>query len=665
MRNSGITQTAGAAPPPRQVHLDFHTSEHILGVAERFDAELFANSMKNAHVTSATVFARCHHGQIYYMSEKFPELIHPALHRNLLFEQIAALRAKGLRAPIYIPVQWDCHSAKSHPEWLIRREDGSHEGGPFTEPGFYQSLCVNTGYFEFLSEMTREVCGLLGANLDGVFFDIVKTRPCYCKACTEKMIERGIDPSSELAVRSFAEESISSFKEKMTALVREYSTDCTIFYNAGHVGPCINANSQHCTHLEIESLPSGAWGYLHFPVAARYARSISKSNIGMTGKFHTEWGDFHSLKNKAALEFECFRMLSFGMGCSIGDQLEPCGTLNPATYDLIGHVFKLLAEREEWALPSEPVTEAVIVTSEDSACESEIPLSILGATQMFEELGLQFGIISQDMDFSGYPLVILPDDLEVDEMFQQRIDKYVESGGRVLSFAKGGLSREGTYPSCLNALNLGTRELHPDFVIAEGSLAESLYQGNEYVMYSAGEILEAKGGGEVALWGRAPYFKKEGDHFCSHMYVPSSKEGAYPAAIETKSSMLFAHPILSQYRINVPLWCKTLVANALNKLLGKKIVSHNGPSTLRVSVLHQPGKRRYTAHFLSYVPIKKSETIDVIEERTVLYDVTAILKLPEAIKQARLVPENELLDYDNGVFTLRKVDGYAIVELSY
>ena len=58
---------------------------------------------------------------------------------------------------------------------------------------------------------------------------------------------------------------------------------------------------------------------------------IGQGNLGMTGKFHTSWGDFHSLKNKAALEFECFRMLSYGFAASIGDQLEPCGKLNPAT----------------------------------------------------------------------------------------------------------------------------------------------------------------------------------------------------------------------------------------------------------------------------------------------------------------------------------------------
>ena len=87
--------------------------------------------------------------------------------RNLLVEQVRALHAQGIKAPVYITVQWDYYTANRHPEWLIRKPDGAHEGGPFSEPGFYQSLCVNTGYWKFLQEQTLEVMELLGDELDG------------------------------------------------------------------------------------------------------------------------------------------------------------------------------------------------------------------------------------------------------------------------------------------------------------------------------------------------------------------------------------------------------------------------------------------------------------------------------------------------------------------
>ena len=71
--------------------------------------------------------------------------------------------------------------------------------------------------------------------------------------------------------------------------------------------------------------------------------------------------DFHSLKNQAALEFECFRMLSYGYAVSIGDQLEPYGVLNPAVYQLIGKVFHQIKEREAWARPSKALVEAALI----------------------------------------------------------------------------------------------------------------------------------------------------------------------------------------------------------------------------------------------------------------------------------------------------------------
>lgn len=649
---------------PRQVHLDFHTSEHIPGVGKDFDPEAFAQTVKDAGVSSMTVFARCHHGWLYYPSKRYPELLHPSLERpGLLLEQVEALHAVGVNAPVYITVQWDYHSATTHPEWLIRGRDGAQEGGPFTEAGFYQSLCVNTGYMDFLKTHTEEVCELLGDRLDGIFFDIVGIRPCYCSACLAEMRARGIDVNDPAEVRAFAGFSMNRFKETMTALVRRYHKDCTIFYNAGHVGPCTKKSAKYYSHFELESLPSGSWGYLHFPATARYARKLGTDCLGMTGKFHTEWGDFHSLKNQAALEFECFRMLSMGFACSIGDQLEPYGILNPATYRLIGKVYHPFAEREEWARPSVPLVEAAVLTPEPEAWEHQVPETVLGATQMLEELALQFDIIDPKMDFSGYRLLILPDDLEITAAVQQRLDRYVAAGGCVLACAKGGLA-EGKYPACFGAEYQGEQSLYPDFLVANGVLAKGLEPDTEYVIYQPGSILHPAGA-EVLMEARAPYFARTGEHFCSHRYTPSAKGQGYPAVLQSGNVMLFGHPLFTQYRLNAPRWCKQLVRNAIEQLLGNLLVEHNGPSTMTVSLLDQPEQHRVCAHLLSYIPVRKSATIDLIEERTKLCDVTLQLNLPYAITSARLVPDGVPLSVVDGRITVPEIDGYAIVELNY
>jgi hypothetical protein len=55
--------------PYRQVHLDFHTSEKIEGIGSRFSVENFENALKIGHVNSITLFAKCHHGWMYYPSK--------------------------------------------------------------------------------------------------------------------------------------------------------------------------------------------------------------------------------------------------------------------------------------------------------------------------------------------------------------------------------------------------------------------------------------------------------------------------------------------------------------------------------------------------------------------------------------------------------------------
>ncbi|MBR5742662.1 MAG: beta-galactosidase, partial [Clostridia bacterium] len=107
-------------------------------------------------------------------------------------------------------------------------------------------------------------------------------------------------------------------------------------------------------------------------------------------------------------------------------------------------------------------------------------------------------------------------------------------------------------------------------------------------------------GAETLLSARAPYFKREKENFTSHRYTPSAKGTPYPAVLRKDGVILFGHPIFGQYRQNAPFWCKKLISNAIDLLLGERIVRHDGPSTMTVSVLDQPEERRTNLHILSY-----------------------------------------------------------------
>ena len=153
------------------------------------------------------------------------------------------------------------------------------------------------------------------------------------------MLMTGLEPSNENARKRFGLQTINDFKQDMTRFIRKWNSECTIFYNAGHIGPRHRPVTEVYSHFELETLPSGEWGYLHFPVTMRYARNLGLDCVGHSGKFHTSWGDFHSFKNLPAPRFECLRMLAHGAKCLIGDQLPPSGRIDLEVYELVGEVY--------------------------------------------------------------------------------------------------------------------------------------------------------------------------------------------------------------------------------------------------------------------------------------------------------------------------------------
>ena len=141
----------------------------------------------------------------------------------------------------------------------------------------------------------------------------------------------GLNPASSPDRQAFAAQVRDTVRRRLFEAGRARVPGAMVFFNSGHVGYEQTINSlEHFTHFELESLPStGQWGYSHYPISVRYVRTLGKPHLGMTGKFHTSWGDFSSFKNQAALEFECFQMLANGAACCIGDQLHPRGRLSP------------------------------------------------------------------------------------------------------------------------------------------------------------------------------------------------------------------------------------------------------------------------------------------------------------------------------------------------
>ena len=82
----------------RQVHLDFHTSEHLENIGAQFDKAAWQKTLKAAHVNSINIFAKGHHGYSYYPTKVGTQ--HPNLGFDLLKSQIEASHEIGIKTPL-------------------------------------------------------------------------------------------------------------------------------------------------------------------------------------------------------------------------------------------------------------------------------------------------------------------------------------------------------------------------------------------------------------------------------------------------------------------------------------------------------------------------------------------------------------------------------------
>ncbi len=667
--------------PSRQIHLDFHTSEHIAGIGAAFEPEAFADTLAKAHVNSVTCFARCHHGWFYYDTKAFPEMRHPHLTRDLLREQIEACHAQGIQVPIYTSIEWDYAMSRQHPDWVVVGPDGRLEGTPPYEPGFYRYLCVNTPYVEYLKAHIHEILSTLPT--DGLFLDIVKPMDCSCYYCRAEMEAEGLDPSDKEARKQFGVKVLNRFMDGMAAFIREHNTECRIFFNAGHIGPRLREVSSVFTHYELESLPSGGWGYLHFPLTARYARTLNKNILGMTGKFHTSWGDFHSFKNRQALEFECFTMLALGAKCSVGDQLHPSGRICPHTYDLIGSVYAQVEEKEPWCKGAEPLTEIAVLSPEAFSLDgghNAVPTESFGCVAMLQEPAsptdmpgqpvYQFNVVDSHEDFSAYRVLVLPDTIPVSSELAKRLQDYLEQGGAILASYKSGLRLDGSGFALVEfGIRLkGDAPYSPDFIKPSGPIGAGLPE-TEHVMYMRGLEVKVEKGAKVLAKATEPYFNRTFDHFCSHLHTPSAGKEAYPAVVQRGKLIYFAHPVFTQYRRNAPSWCKRMVMNALNMLLPDPLLRIEGPTTLRATVNAQPAQNRWIVHLIHYIPERRGEAFDTIEDIIPLYDVSVSVRTPKQVKRVVCQPVNVQMPFEERSgrveFIIPLLEGHQMVAIEY
>ena len=624
----------------RCVHLDFHTSELIEGIGSRFDRKEFVKMLKETGLDSITVFAKCHHGCFYYKDSKF--FPHPHLECDLLDEQLAACKEAGVSAKIYISAGYDEHVVQQHPEWL-----GIYRKGEPQKPGGFRRICFNTPYLELLKEHTREVVGKY--KPDGVFFDIVANWPCYCEHCIADMKKKGLDPENEEDLWKQSLDVMNHYFDEMEKVVHEISPKTVIFQNSGGFEIGSRSKIDCCEQLELESLPTGGWGYDHFPMMMSYIRRAGKNCIGMTGKFHREWGEFGGYKYKEALRYEAALNLTFGAGMSVGDQMHPCGKLDAYTYEMIGETMRFMKEREPF-VGGKYLAELAMFTPKEGSGRT-------GASRILFEGKYLFDVIDEYELENGYPLIVVAQDVALSNKVIAALKAHVQKGGKILAVGQAAWSLQQ------NGVDLGVKSMEASKLLPGYFVAKyPMKAANNTPLVVYGNVYNMEASGEVLADNYSPYFTREGERFCSHKQTPFDYEKVSPAIVQGKDGIAVGADLFALYDTDGSLQAKVLLEPLVEKLLGEKRIQTTLPATGKVAFYER--ENGYVLH-LCYANIIARGRTEVIEDIVTLSSVKVAIKMGKPSK-VLLQPENKEIPftYENGKvhFELKDFNCYAAVE---
>jgi len=654
--------------PQRQVHLDFHTSPWIPDVASEFDAREFAKTFREARVESVTIFAKCHHGMSYYPTKT--GTMHPALRgRDLMGEMMEALHRENIRCPIYTTVGWEEDVAHRFPAWRQLRKNGTfaETNAVGQAPGRWKFLnFVHPDYQDYIEAHVREILGAY--EVDGLFFDILffDGDSCWSEesvAFREQHHLLGTDPGTQAKFENAAQ---AAFTRRFTDLIRGLRPEASVFYNSANrpsVDSRFGLRQRHAdsSHFEIESLPSGFWGYQHFPRLARLISNYGKSWLGQTGRFQKMWGDFGGIKPQAALEYECFRSQALGGGNSVGDQLPPRGRLDVAAYRLIGAVYAQCETAEAFYEGSQSLPQVgVLIPHYPGLDETETGKSEEGVVQMCDETHYDSVLLDDAASPDGLPLLILPDSVVITPRLKTTLAEYYQKGGRLILSYRSGFDAEGKWALDFLPLTFaGGVTKYPTYWRARASFDPALALSDR-VFYQQGLQVLAGAKTEVLIDRVLPYFKRTDLHFSSHFQTPPVAEvDQYPAVIAGERFVYFSDPVFREYRQAGNIAARDGWKQAMARLVGEAPFGSGLPTT----VLSVP-RRRGTDLILSllhYIPLRKALDIDVIEER--MSFAGQILRLPPAAKTVRVYGGGELAPATKGGFALPTAEGRLLLEV--
>ena len=647
--------------PEYILFFDNHTAKACSDVGHNFDAEKFAETIKDIGADLVGFHAKCNQGFCYYDTKIGHR--HPSLKpgHDYFGEVVNACNKRGIKVTAYLNCGLSNEDGVVHPEWCQIKKNGQmfHPEilGTMVTP-YARIMCINSPYRDYLLSMIKEVKEKY--QVAGFLLDSFNAFPCYCRHCIEGMRELGLDPENDEHAAEFGRISARRLAQDISNIVEPRKNGYLMYC----LGLSSRDNLKYGSYLECECLPTvPCWGYDLLPVSARYYRTLTENDepiLNMTGRFYN-WGDFGSLRTDAAIEYDMFYGLANGMRPNIGDHIHPSGIYYPGIANGIKRIYGRMKQYDPWYRGAKhPVDMALLIPG------METNNSTKAAVRMLCELNMQFDCIDELNDWNKYKLIVLPDYIVLTEELQKKLETFLKSGGKVIATGESGLDPEKKafcFKKEWGVRYQENRTFDPAYFTMVGEYS-GLIPELPLSVYENCMKVEAMEGTTVAGKIVAPYFDKNWDGVYAKFYTPPRDLTDLPFVTMTDQVAYCSGKLFAGYYKAASVELRHVFKVMIERLLSAPLlkIGKTLPSFARSVVSEQPGRRM--VHLLNYLPELRGELL-IVEEALTAHGTEVKLRIDGAkAKRVVLAPAEEELSFkqddDYVTFIIPEFTGYAL-----
>lgn len=467
----------------RKLHLDYHLNPWVRDAAASLTLEEARRQMrmfKDAGVESVEFFAYDHFGAAFYPSDVVRP--HPSLRNDYFGNMRQAARENGIRAVAYVNVFGSVYLFAKHPDWYIVDKTGTKYAAASWLPNDKSQICASSPFLEeVFKPLLKEM--ITRYSPDAVWLDggswLVET-PCYCRNCRTKyrafagdeIPDRPSEGADDAAWRRWLRWVIWRRSQ-----IYDYLISITKFIHQLKPEILVTDNNVGRNELAIPVLESGRivrWAHpremgLDFlscdpvPFGGDHPVILSKegreqSTLGMPFDYANErfqgWGEW-TIRETADFKVECATIMANGGRCFFADQPWLDGTLEPEVYRRLKETYDFVKPRENAYRDASVISEIGVLSAETNGTLARNPTwvapaensvdPVAGAHLALVQEGYQFQILGETgikTALTHLKMLIVPEQVMLLDDTLQAIHTFVDNGGSLLVTGQSGRLKE-------------------------------------------------------------------------------------------------------------------------------------------------------------------------------------------------------------------------------